>query len=423
MQTNLIEKYYDFEKYILNFETKSFSNKNSTSAKAKGKLIIYMYKDGWVIRDWNIEFSYLEIDIYTTPKWFEKENKNSNFRKRKSLFDYIFNNAIKSNKVEQIKRVSRSENKLIKLNEEEINKTNIWFNNNYKNEKGTLKNIISILKGNNAGGSFKNVNSAEIYISDLKKENNKYKWNLIMFMDLIMNNINKQNLTDLFSNDILNNFDVQNSDQFIDKILSWNSIINLGEILDLTSNQNIFNRKEKYMNVEKFIKDIKYNKIINNFINNKVQKERNVASQINVLIFNKIKNESGIIDENINYENAHIYNISSIKKELFQYTLKARKNNESLKHEEIANTNKFQKILKQASDINNLLNLEKNFHTNFDKNFYTYEENGNIKILKSGFQLNNLLKNNYSIIPANKLTNSMKHYIRKRNIEIESKKC
>lgn len=416
MQTSLKENYYEFDKYILNFETKSFSNKNSTSAKAKGKLIIYMYKDDWTIRDWNIEFSYLEIDIYTTPKWFE--NKNSNFRKRNSLFNYVFNN-----KVEQIKRASVSENKLIKLNEEEINKTNIWFNNYYKNEKGTLKNIISVLKGNNAGGSFKKVSSAEMYISDLNITNKKYKWNLIMFMDLIMNNINQKSFSNLYTDDILNSFEVQNSNQLVDKILSWNKIINLGQILELTSNENISNRKEKYENIEIFIKQIKNNKIINNFINNKVQKERYIASATEILIFNKIKNENGIIDENINYENAHIFNISSIKKELFQYVLNIRQNNQSIDNEEIANTSKFQKILKQASDKNNLLNLERNFHTNFDKNFYTYEENGNIKILKIGFELNDWLKNNYSTIPKNKLTNEMKHYIRKRNNDIELKNC
>ena len=262
-----------------------------------------------------------------------------------------------------------------------------------------------------------------MYISDLNITNEKYKWNLIMLMDLIMNNINQESFSNLYTNDILNSFDAQNSNQFVDKILSWNKIINLGQILELTSNENISNRKEKYENIEIFIKQIKNNKIINNFINNKVQKERYIASATEILIFNKIKSENGTIDENINYENAHIFNVSSIKKELFQYVLNIRQNNQSINNEEIANTNKFQKILKQASDKNNLLNLERNFHTNFDKNFYTYEENGNIKILKIGFELTGWLKNNYSTIPKNKLTDKMKYYIRKRNNDIKLKNC
>lgn len=160
----------DIRVFRMHFETRSFNNEKSTSAKAKGYIDLYLDFSTKIlyVPHWEIKFESLYLDLYTTPAWFKSRKKNFNLRK--SLFDKLG--------LRQTNRPDKTENRLYELDQNELEIANKWFNEEYNS---TLKNIISIIKGNNAGGSFKKPSAAEMIGVNLYNKYEEYKYNLTMF--------------------------------------------------------------------------------------------------------------------------------------------------------------------------------------------------------------------------------------------------
>ncbi|AZZ65263.1 hypothetical protein DMC14_000375 [Metamycoplasma phocicerebrale] len=409
------------EKYRLYFITKSLNSKESNSAKARGYIDIFMEDNDWLIEGININFDYLEIDQYTTPSWFIK--KNINFKTREKLFSKI--------NLKQEKRPSTSSNKTIILNKEQINIVNKFFNEDYFSNNKTIKNIISILKGNNAGGSLKNPKNAEMII-DLKYKRNiykyeKYKFNLFMVLDLIIKNQKHEKEIRHENYKIYNeNLNEKDYYDFLDKFFnetnfSYNS--NFKNFKELIEIANIQNKNEVENNIwinkcEELKKLLgSFKNFRENYIDNKINTLRAKASQERINVF---EFENSYRKRNFETQNAHIYDVKYIRQDLEEFTIKERKKEPKITNEKIANKFEFNEILSKVCNKNNLLNLSLEMHWEFDKNSFTYQENGKIKILKQDFILEEYEKC-FSEIPNNKLNKEMINFIIQRNQKRQNK--
>ncbi|WP_404824618.1 MAG4270 family putative restriction endonuclease [Mycoplasma enhydrae] len=397
--------------------TKSAKNKRSNSAKAKGYIDIFMQEDDWLIEGIYINFEYLEIDEYTTPSWFIKQN--ANFKTRNHLFKLIG--------LKQEQRPNINANKTIVLDEKQIKIVNDFFNNYYFLQNKTIKNIISILKGNNAGGSFANPKNAEMII-DLEKYTMKtkaydsYIYNLFMVLDLILknqkNNKNSKEIEEMakFSNNY------KNYDSFMDKFFdekndSFNKASEkFGELLKL-ANKNNKNSKEKFewtLYQKRIIKEIDGTKRIReNIIDPKIESFRNKASSFEINVFD-LEDIKAKRKRKMEIENAHIYDVKYIKKDLENYAFILHNNIKNIDNDIIADSPKFQEILGYVASKENLLNLPIDIHKCFDRNEFTYSKSGDIQILDKNFELEDWEKC-LEKIPQSKLSQNMIQFIIWRN--------
>ncbi|MDD7884241.1 MAG4270 family putative restriction endonuclease [Metamycoplasma hyosynoviae] len=378
----------DFSKELLysctfNFKSKNFDSKEDGS-KCKGKITIY-YNEG-VIYKKEIWFDSLIVDLKTTASW--KNSNNSNWRKRCDFFNDVLS------KEPQIRK-NINENDYKELDKNQLERANKWFKNRYS---GTLKNVISLIKGNNPAGSFKNPKVAEIIMETDDENLKEYKYNMLMFLDLIT--IKQDNEFNT------NNFEIESTEinEFIQSILK---IKQLKEMLKITSHidKNIEEYKKRVTYYDKRINKVK------TYIKEVIYKINEVEKIIDSYRRN-IKNEIVVFElgENVDSDRCHIYPVAGIKdeiiKRLYEY-------NKSYEEDE-----KIAKLLNEIKDENNLLNMSSEVHKCFDKNRFTYNKNGECKILKEN-KINGELKirinQYYSIIPKEKLKRKMSEYIVKRN--------
>ncbi|ADE19867.1 MAG4270 family putative restriction endonuclease [Mycoplasma crocodyli] len=383
----------------LDFKTKNFDNPGSRT-KCNGIIKLCIEKSGRIL-DYIIEFKTISIDIMTTQSWFE--NKCNNFRLRSDMFKYIFDENI-----EQIPRPNINKNKIITLNDRQINSLNNWFYNNYF---GTLKNIISLLKGNNAGGSFSKPQNSEIKItSELSRKDNA-----VMFIDILKYKSNTNNEISL----------KKRIDSFLDYQFIRNS--NLTQFYE-NINHRVFKELYKLLHETGLNKIQRYNNCIKEIqliINNVDQKIKQGLKEIEKSRSARLSRSNLVFNATNNFENAHIYNVKDIKEDYKTESwklLEGKKNNEiSSFINKIIDKKFLDKFINYTCDIENLLDLSSNVHLLFDKNYFTYDLEGNLIKIKNfnelkANQINELSE--YKKIPKECLTKKRKEYLKNRNQRI-----
>ncbi|PZW01384.1 MAG4270 family putative restriction endonuclease [Metamycoplasma auris] len=405
--------YLNYIKYRAYFKTKSLDNAKSNSAKASGWIDFFIDKTLKFpfVEYWYINFDYVELDLLTTKSWFEVKNGRykTNFRARKSLFDNL--------NLLQKPRKCLNDNELYRLNMIELSKLNYWFNTKYTS---TLKNIISILKGNNAGGSFKNPNSAEIYITNLNEVNYVYKNNLIIFLDEITYKTNNINFNNYSIFNLNHNNTYNDMDQFIG-FLENNTILESYKLLldftKLTTNnkkENIVQYKNRKVNFESqssfILEKIKSNKFDIKTIDKAISKERAKLANKSIIVFEQINKYS--------YEKAHILDVKFIRSKLQEIALSLRNKLSSITNEEIQENYKYKEILNSISDVENILNLPTQIHDWFDKNYFTYNKKGQYVKLESEIDIDlDIEELKCSLIQKSKLSPRRIYYILQRNLK------
>ena len=404
------EKLYKFE---YNIQTKNYFDDKSNSARLRGILQFLADSNGHIL-SWKINFLEVWMDIYTTQSWIRK--LNSNFLVRKELFEYIFDD-----KIIQEPRPNLSANKLILLNDMEIKKLNEWFSLNYKS---TLKNIIAIIKGNNPGGSFTSPNNAEIVITNV---DSFYKGNLIMFIDKIIN-LSTKNAYKNFLNSNLNNFwnNQLSKINYLEYLSERNPLLFYFLKILCTNIKNLRDLLQKKNDTQKCLENIesKMNEYFDfaNVANRKLNNARNSLPPLeDIIVF------EGTQHLFTHFDKAHIYPFSQIKNDTLKLLAdkcldhcKINQNFDSKQINEIVNNGIY-----QIKSVDNLLNLPKNIHNIFDKNYFTYNQNGEIiyrekKIIKP-FELSTIEKY-FSKIPYQKLSDLRKYFILQRNKLLEANK-
>ncbi|MGL4768837.1 MAG: MAG4270 family putative restriction endonuclease [Mycoplasmoidaceae bacterium] len=309
--------------------------KNTGNFLANLKLL---YDDdfGYLI-DFKIDFINGTMDTLTTKSWFNtKKSNNKIFILRKEIFDLI-------NFPEQQERLGKSEHNLRTLNEEQLKKLSKYFSKEYNS---TIYNIVTMFKGSNPSGSYKNSDASQLWENDTGKE-----YNLNIFCTKFMEKKNSR----------------------ISKL--WNDSLN---------NEN---KLEYYLELFPIIHDI-FIKLQNNNNNNTIMKELKKISDSLMKKINKakldIKNELRHYSRNIGNEYKDITNAyykifsnqpyGSSKLERAHILPKwyiIKKMQENFDYE-----NQYKYWLKKVSDPHNFLPLETHIHKHFDScpaNFFWNE--------------------------------------------------
>lgn len=394
----------------INVETYSykFSTKNWEKNSGKCEGILYFSGNSLTgeIYDWYVQFSKIKLDLYTTESWFK--TINSNYKLREDLIRHIFNNT-----KNQIIRPNKKSNLILELDENQLRLANLWFKNKYKS---TLKNVIAIISGNNPTGSFSKPNNAQMYISE---ENFVEKWreNFIMFFDKIVkfSLIDKKNINDFLKVDLkklekvhptyleLLNSKYINLIKFLEifclEMEEFNSLTSKQDTIDFLAN-DVKESFDKLINIKKQLI-----KSIENFRKN---------LPISIKVFNVDKD----------YERAHIKNVSDIKNESISSLIQLFSSMKNINIQNIDKTNEYKNIIEtskqQIISSNNLLDLSRDVHSFFDKNYFTYSEiNGEIIWNPEIHQkINNKIDEKYLQIPNNEMTNERKKFLKARNKNI-----
>ena len=124
------------------------------------------------------------------------------------------------------------------------------------------------------------------------------------------------------------------------------------------------------------------------------------------------------------YERAHIKNVSDIKNESISSLIQLFSSMKNINIQNIDKTNEYKNIIEtskqQIISSNNLLDLSRDVHGFFDKNYFTYSEiNGEIIWNPEIHQkINNKIDEKYLQIPNNEMTNERKKFLKARNKNI-----
>ncbi|MDR2829246.1 MAG: HNH endonuclease [Mycoplasmataceae bacterium] len=145
------------------------SNHGAFREHTSGNVDILIDELTGIVYDWKMNFTSLSIDIMTTHSWILTNNRN--YTRRQTIFNML-------ELPPQISRPTLRMNRYILLDQEQLNTFNNWINN-YQYDS-TMKNIISIIKGNNPRGAASSPQNEEIRFFD---ENN----NLISLLLFIKN--------------------------------------------------------------------------------------------------------------------------------------------------------------------------------------------------------------------------------------------
>lgn len=357
-------------KVTIPFTRKQFDK--TKSAKYKGDLEFISNKHG-VIFDWKINFKEIYIDLFTTKSWFIK--KYPQFKIREKIFKEL--------NLKQEVRPTNSSNKILKLNNFQVQKINQFFNNR-KKYHSTIKTIVGILKGNNPGGEAKKPSSAELIIDSSSNIKNF----IILIDDLIMkeklNEMTQFKLASIGAKEI----------KLKDFIKLNEELKNAFNFMQQEKNENDF--KTYLENIKEYYK--KYNDNIKQ-VERIVKKERskyskNIDKNINNFPF-QFKNKS-------QFQKCHIYEINKIKEQMI-YKLHENKS--------------IEKYKLMISDPQNFLPLTEEIHRKFDANYFTYKLDGTIwPIHEEGFLfVKEELDNKYKKIDSFFLNKDRKKYLEFRN--------
>ncbi|WP_029905526.1 MAG4270 family putative restriction endonuclease [Mycoplasmopsis opalescens] len=334
------------------FKFKIFSKPN---AKQKIDAILHCYFDeNGLLVQYKIDFlPGTMIDLYTTDSWFKKQT--STYKEREQIFNLLWPDK------SQLSRPTLSSKKLHELNDIELDRINTYF---YKYYKGTINNIIGVLKGNNPTGSYMNPKSSELKSNSVFFENN-----LIMLLDLLR-------VKDRVPDECILNTSEKNIDEFrsfLQGTIVWDIIFDFVAQLEKTKQSANDPREVEKLKTLKSALD-KTMSIYRNYVSNvkeDIKKYRVIArknkDKIKYFPFSKTS-----------VEVAHIYPVSAIKRKIIQLF----KNAEYLKYEIMVNDPEYKKLIEQIADVNNLMTLEPTIHTEYDnKKFYWDPEDGEVNII------------------------------------------
>ncbi|WXA51908.1 HNH endonuclease [Mycoplasmopsis cynos] len=378
--------YIDLKKFEFNIETSNW-NKNTNSSKFRGKIIIIFHKETLILYAYRIIIDECYIDLKTTKSWFE--SNNNNFKRREELFRKL--------NLKQEIRNHLNENKLVHIKPNEYEKLNI-INDYLLNEyKSTIKNIKSLLSGNNPTGELKNHQNAPIIISesvDILEQNFS-----IFFENYSFFKENKYDFSIYFEPSNFNNLETLNYINLLKETQNTrikNLIKNITLLLIKKTNdmgKSIIKEFHKLLNLPK--------------INKLIQERRHKY-------YKNIKLDKHFVFEPINKkttERAHIYPVSRIKEEVISKLINENKDLDSLE---------IQKKLDEISDINNYINLPSELHTLFDSNLFTYNEHsGMLQIYNYNEEIDdyyiNWLKTKFNKIPDIHFNKERRRYFTLRN--------
>lgn len=373
--------------YKLNFQTKNYCDKSSKSAKAKG--IIYFVVDIdnlWTIVDSKIDFHEVWFDSYQTASHFSVKNKSDAFKFRDAF--------CKENNWKLEERPGGSKHNLHELNQAQLNSFNVKINKYLRTK--TLKGLISILKGNNPGGSIEKPRNSEFIVVD--KNGNKY-YNFPILFDSISYITHEKNR----KWEIL-----KYSDDFFEHF-----------------NDGSMNNSQEMQNFHKMLEHKHYESSI------KSEQRKSIKKQIQELN-GKISVQTAIKKYRSKYyeevgklhikafeyegktEKCHIYNVEWVKEQI----MNELKNNKSTYSAKEIQDN-FKNNLEVISDKYNYLNLSPNFHRLFDRYLISYDsENGQLVKLSEDFNSYNDESKTFSNINKEFLKHCSK-YLKQRQDKIE----
>lgn len=358
------------KKYLVSVPIVRKQFNKTKSAKFKGDLQFVSNEHG-IIYDWRILFSEVYIDVFTTEKWFNE--LPATFKRRSELFKIL--------NLKQEVRPSKTQTKIVKMNPEQINIINDFFNDRNSYDS-TLKNVVGVLKGNNPGGEAKNPNSAEMIIDT----NSSIRNFVILFDDLVMKNKNS------FEAEVIGSEEIQ-INQFASLNLSLNSAFSY-----MQKSKDLSSWASYLAGIKKYYKQ--YNVDIN--------KAYIIADRARSAYGKKIDQEISSFpfgfkttDE---FQKCHIYEFSDLR----DMIVEAIRENKSY--------SKYEEMIK---DTNNFLPLPEHVHRKFDRNYFTYKTNGEIwPIHEAGKKFVDSIDDKFKKIPDFFLTSKRIEYIAKRNKEI-----
>lgn len=387
------------EKMKYNFTEIKFKSKTKKSiAKAasyNGTLYL-KNTDKSIIIDYYIIFKEVEIDLKTTPSWFQK--KTNSFRLREELFSYL-------GLPKQQIRNEQTEHNLRKLDKKELEKFNEFINSKAR-YKTTIKNLVGVIKGSNPSGEIKKPEASQIIIDS---EDSKYR-NFVLLVDVLIerNNI-KDGAKDEYLAKILNNIEAWKSFKKRDINEFFNNISLLRTIMNsLQESQNEEQKQEIYNEISSYIENNSWKR---KWIDKKISQKRREYTK------NVKEKDMFYGTKKINYEErCHILNVSWIK-EMIQNEAAELSTVEDCKR-----NRKIKELLEDISNEHNYLNLPATEHTWFDTYIFTYSKDGKITLLKRGISIEDI-NTKYREIDPNKLTDKTKQYIEQRNkyLDIEIK--
>ncbi|MCP4336857.1 MAG: hypothetical protein GY679_03345 [Mycoplasma sp.] len=349
----------------------------TNSSRFKGDIEI-ISNDKGIIFDWKVNFTYVEIDLYSTPSWFKK--KNQNFLRRKSFLNLLM--------IEQEPRPTTSSNKLKELNSEQLKILNNFLNNRTM-YSSTIKNIVAFLKGNNPGGEAKNPKSAEMII-DSKKTLNSFENFVILFDDLMIKKNHRdssKNLFDLYS-------------------LSAETI----SLEDFSRLNNNLYKAFEYMQKEKeptdfevYLQNIKdYYLQFNNFVDKATKIVNKARSRYSKNIDKYVVKLPFGLEEKSQFQKAHIIDVHKLKIKIVDALIENKG---------------YERIINLIEDPQNFIPLIESIHRQFDQNNISYNQNGEMIALNNKGQdfIDKYVGENFKYIDEFFWTEKRKEYIKERN--------
>ncbi|MCU4116898.1 hypothetical protein N8G13_00240 [Mycoplasma zalophi] len=386
MTNNL--SYWTFE-----IETSNYK-KNTKSSHFFAEMTIIFDKNTLVIYYYFFKIKSVCIDTLTTKSWF---SKNSTFLKRQNLFNLL--------KIKQNVREHSSQHSLVcfteKNNPNEIKIINDFIDKNIHNI--TIKGLKSLFSGNNPAGEVSNPASAPIVLSNPEKNFNKNfaiffenyclkktfkQRDVINFKTLITKKlITKEN----YFLKILNNEDFQELNNFI---------FHLGRTKEKEFGKKIVKKIREFVNIDQINKLVLY------------ERRQYIQKVENIKVFDVFSNSS-------TSQKCHIFPVYAIRNKMIQKSIENRyKDNETRMREII-------KISKNISNKDNYLNLDPTWHTFFDKNYFSYDENKgtiilvNNKIMEQEIQKYEMIFKKIQQIPPQHLNSQRKKFLKWRNKELQ----
>ncbi len=346
-------------------------NYNETNAaKFKGILTLYTNEFG-IVYNWKINFSELYIDLYTTKSHVLK--KTPGYLRRKELFGRL--------NLEQEIRPSQSSNKLVKVNDKDLEIVNEYFNNR-KLYKSTIKNIVGTLKGNNPGGEYKKPDSAEMIVDSCTVTNFT-----ILIDDLI----------------VLSNHECDTY-ELLAKTISIDEFINITEkVKDFFEWMQCAKESDTFRFYREALKKyVKEYKIDINDVEAVAKKER-AKYGLNVDLYHK-QFPFGFTSKT-EFQKCHIYDVWRIKDDM----LVAKRNGKD-----------WLEVAKEISDPENFIPLVEAAHRQFDRQNFTYTDDGIIAPINAAGRefLEKYLDDKFRHIDSNFITEGVKKYLEKRNKSI-----
>jgi len=314
---------------IINFNIEA-GNNGMASFEANLE-VLYDDALGYLI-DWRITFKKGTIDTKTTNSWFGNKSLNPIcFSFREKLFKIL-------QLPNQTPRHGKTDHNLITLTNEQLLKCNSFFNST--DYDSTIYNVVTVFKGSNPTGTYKNSNAAQLWETQTGDSNN----------------INIFFLNFLNSKDPNNRQNVSNNDNAW--ILARNNENTLSFYLQQFPNiATVFDRLQQNNTDKTVMKQVK--RLAKTLMNN-IQKVNMDANREWQNYSKQIKNRYGGTNQavssiwgiqqipGLNYENAHIVPRWYIRKKMLEFFGKST----------------YHEWVRKISDPLNFLPLVANVHNN-----------------------------------------------------------